>query len=294
MNLSLHHPVVRDLYWAINSPTLLEAPCLKDWQDSSHWFTHRLQQLDQQPAPLLQHLQQQVHHPHQPRLGQYFEQLWHFYFKHHPDYQLLLHNLQIKAPDNHTLGELDLLIRNRHSHEVFHLELAVKFYLAVPLYPSDNSLACYIGPGLKDRLLDKYQHTCNHQLPLSASDAAQAQLMARQIKVDQAQAVFRGRLFQPLAIAAKNQPAWLPQAELHQLNATETFLCLERRQWFAEQTIEHDSYNYDQLANHLATPLARPFQVAVIDPQTQQETRRLFVVPDSWEAAARDCLHQPL
>lgn len=292
MHLSLHHPVVRDLYWAINSPTLLEAPCLKNWQDSSRWFTHLLQQLDQQPAPLLRHLQQQVHHPYQPRLGQYFEQLWHFYFNHHPDYQLLVHNLQIKAPDNHTLGELDLLIRNRHSHEVHHLELTVKFYLAVAQQPSDINLACYIGPGLKDRLIDKYQHTCNHQLPLSGSNAAQAQLAARGIKVDQAQAVCRGRLFQPLALATTGQPAWLAQAQLHQLKSVAYFRCLERRQWFAEQPANHDNYDYNQLVIHLSTHLTHPLQVAVIDPQTKQETRRLFIVPDSWEAAARDCLSQ--
>lgn len=294
MTLSLHHPAVRDLCWAINSPALLEAPCLNPWQDSSHWFSELLQQLDQQPAPLLHHLQQQVHHPYQPKLGQYFEQLWHFYLRHHPDYQLLVNNLQIQGPDNRTLGELDLLIRNRHNHKVLHLELAVKFYLAVPLQPEDNSLACYIGPGLKDRLIDKYRHTCNHQLPLSGSNAAQALLAARKIKVDQAQAVFRGRLFHPLAIAANNQPAWLAQAQLQQLDSSAHFICLQRRQWFAEQSVPQGSYDYNQLVSNLSAPLTRPLQVAVIDPHTGQEMRRLFVVPDDWEAAARDCLSQPL
>lgn len=294
MTLRLHHPAVKDLCWAINSPTLMDAPGLKPWKDSSCWFRGLLQQLDQQPDPLLHHLQQQVHHPYQPRLGQYFEQLWHFYLKQHPDYELLAHNLQIQAPDNHTLGELDLLIRHRLNQEVFHLELAVKFYLAVPMHASDNNLACYIGPGLKDRLIDKYQHTCNHQLPLSKSEAATALLAAKNIKVNQAQAVFRGRLFQPLAIAKEDQPAWLAQSQLRLLNRTDHFLCLQRRQWFAEQTASHDSFDYNQLVSHLTSALAHPLQVAVIDPHTQQETRRLFLVPNDWEAAARHCLNQPL
>ncbi|WP_442934836.1 DUF1853 family protein [Nitrincola sp. A-D6] len=220
--------------------------------------------------------------------------MWHFYLKQHPDYDLLEHNLQIRSPDKRTLGELDLLIRHRYSHEVLHLELAVKFYLAVPQQPSEINLACYIGPGLKDRLLRKYQHTCNHQLPLSSSEVAQTQLAAKHLHVDQAQAVFRGRLFQPLAIAAEGQPAWLAQAQLGQLNTHANFLCLQRRQWFAAISENHDSHAFDQLTHQLASPLERPLQVAVIDPHTQQETRRLFVVPDHWEAAARDCLYQPL
>ncbi|KGK41768.1 hypothetical protein LH51_12585 [Nitrincola sp. A-D6] len=63
MSLSLHHPSVRDLCWAINGPTLFNAPEFCQWQDTSDWFSALLQQLDQQPAPLLQHLQ---HNPATP------------------------------------------------------------------------------------------------------------------------------------------------------------------------------------------------------------------------------------
>lgn len=285
---SLRHPAVRDLYWAINSPSLINTTGVTHWQDHGDAFRQLLHQLDQQPAPLLDHLQQ-GHTAGRPlRLGLYFERLWHFYLRQHPDYQLLAHNLQIRDTDQRTLGELDLLIQCQHPPCTLHLELAVKFYLALPDPDAANALTRYIGPGLKDLLIRKYQHTCQHQLTLSSRQEAQPPLAHLNIQVDQAQALFRGRLFQPWTEDSGLQPAWLAQHQLPRLPGDSIYLRLERRQWFAEQLLPDAPLT--SLSHQLDTPLERPVQVARIDPATGQERQRLFIVPDDWEARARQCL----
>jgi hypothetical protein len=60
------------------------------------------------------------------RLGLYYEALWQFALRQAPGIELLAANLAIRD-GGHTLGELDMLLRDRDG--VHHLELAIKLYL---------------------------------------------------------------------------------------------------------------------------------------------------------------------
>jgi hypothetical protein len=283
------HPAVRDLYWAINSPSLISTAELTHWQDQSASFTQQLDQLDKYPKPLLDWLTKALPSNRPPRLGQYFESLWHYYFHQHPNYQLITHNLQIKSPENITLGELDLVVKDRQRDCVMHIELAVKFYLALPhLYRAElstvDNLEAYIGPGLKDRLIDKFYHTLRHQLPLSSSDIVKSM----GIHIDEMHAIFKGRLFLPWCNLSSDQPIWLSQHQLKYLPDNLIYQTLTRSEWFAAKQLSTlATQSKEEL---LSQTLDRPTQIAAINRISKSEGRRFFVVPNDWEERAKESI----
>lgn len=284
MNLNTWQSLaVRDLYWAINSASLINTANITQWHDSSSFFTDLLNHLDHDPSDLTEWLNSNLSPQRTHRLGQYFECLWHFYFDQHPNYELLGKNLQIITPQKVTLGELDILVKDRQRHCVMHIELTVKFYLKLPDFFQTDEMAAYIGPGLKDHLIRKYTHTFDHQLPLSSSNTAKAM----GIEVDEKHAIFRGRLFNPILSAHGHQPAWLSQDQLQLLSNHYDYRLLERSEWFSER---HQLSSTGCEKDHLSIALKRPEQVAVMDKQTGQESRRLFLVPNEWETAAHERL----
>lgn len=296
--MNWHHSVVRDLYWAINSPSLIDATelthelspdfttGLTHWQDFSDAFIHQLEQLDQHPAPLLNWLADRLPPNRPPRLGLYFEALWHFYFDTHPNYQVIKHNLPIRTLNHQTLGELDLVVNDLSRDCVMHIELAVKFYLALkrffqPMASVGDNLEAYIGPGLKDRLIDKYLHTLNHQLPLSTSE----EVLNLGIHIDEKHAIFKGRLFRPWHLSNDSHYRWLPEKDLHLLPADNRYRILESTDWFAEKLMDTDISQLS-LSAQLSAPLQKPRQVAMFDPSEGRELTRYFIVPDQWEVSA--------
>lgn len=79
-----------------------------------------------------------------------------------PRYDLLAQNLQIQKDQHHTVGELDFLLRDLEKQRLIHLELATKFYLAVP---SEKGLALP-GPDARDNYFKKLARLRTHQLQL--------------------------------------------------------------------------------------------------------------------------------
>ena len=81
---------VRDLAWAILSPTLMQSPdaghnCAERWfNDAFTAIEPHLQQLDRDDSPLVHHL----HEPTNHRLGLYFERLWSYWLQHNIRYRL--------------------------------------------------------------------------------------------------------------------------------------------------------------------------------------------------------------
>jgi len=79
-------------------------------------------------------------------------------------YELLAQNLQIQKDAHTTIGELDFLIQDLESGERIHLEIATKFYLAVPRASGHD----FPGPDARDNYLKKLHRLRSHQLQLSA------------------------------------------------------------------------------------------------------------------------------
>ena len=133
-------------------------------------------------------------------MGIYYENLWHFLIGQHPDLELLAHNLQVlrdQQDSKHTLGEYDLIYQC--NHQVYHRELAVKFYLGVPLANASESLwNHWVGPGLKDRLDRKLQRLCQHQIILGDTPEGQQALAPLHTGPLQKEILMQGRLFYPM------------------------------------------------------------------------------------------------
>ena len=154
---SLKHQAVRDLAWSVWGPDFFSADhtCIEkpspfplDW----HW----LQALDRQPEGLIHYLSAQ----NTRLLGTYFEALWQFFLSHHPCIQHYCFNVQVND-EKRTLGEFDCLVIDQRG-EVYHIELACKFYLQY----DDQGNPLWIGPNCGDRLDIKYNKTYDKQLPL--------------------------------------------------------------------------------------------------------------------------------
>ena len=163
----LRHPEVRDLAWVILAPPMLEQTPWPQrhplagsaWVQAPEQLERWLRALDSNSEPLQQWLALATTR----RLGRYYERLWQFAVQHAPGVELIAANLPIRQ-GGHTLGELDMVLRDRDG--VHHLELAIKLYLG-PQQGDGSDPAQWLGPGSNDRLDRKLRHFSQHQLPMS-------------------------------------------------------------------------------------------------------------------------------
>jgi len=190
-------PTVRDLAWVILSPPLLAET---QWPQrhplsGSDWVQHPealgafLTQLDQDDSALNAWLARSSTR----RLGLYYERLWQFAIQHAPGVELLAANLPIQG-DGRTLGELDLLLRDKDGDH--HIELAIKLYLGRRDQDGEEP-AHWLGPGAVDRLDVKLAHLNEHQLPMSARPESTTILAARGVETFSASLWLGGYLFYP-------------------------------------------------------------------------------------------------
>lgn len=202
----LHQPEVRDLAWAILAPPMLaQAPwrqrhplAASDWASAPEALEAWLWALDAEPQPLRDWL---ARGPTR-RLGLYYERLWQFALDQAPGVELLAANLPIRQ-GNLTLGELDILLRDREGEH--HIELAIKLYLG-PLVGGEDP-AQWLGPGCQDRLGRKLSHLAEHQLPISARPQSRAALAGLGLAQPQAHLWLAGYLFYPWPGAGAAAPA---------------------------------------------------------------------------------------
>lgn len=80
-------------------------------------------------------------------------------------YELLEQGLQVQSDKHHTVGELDFLVRDLEGRELVHLELAVKFYLALR---SESGEMLMPGPDARDNYYKKLEHLQGHQLTVAS------------------------------------------------------------------------------------------------------------------------------
>lgn len=196
-------PHVRALAWCLLGPRLqlprnLTAPALAfSFDVDSDWLQWQNNHSDA--------LSQYISKARSPRLGIYYEQLWRFVFEHHPGFELLAHDQQIQHQGK-TLGAMDFLVRYRH--QVFHIETAVKFYLAEQHAPEPEQ---WLGPNCNDRLHTKLQRMNSHQLALSKHPAAQTWLHSLDIAPASihTRQIIQGFLFEPALQVSTNDPIGL-------------------------------------------------------------------------------------
>lgn len=330
---SLREPAVRDLAWLLLSADVLcartfPAPLARlvngDIDDVERWLVA----LDRAPAELDTFLAQNDN----TRLGHYAERLLHFHLRHDPDYRLLAAGLQIRAArgvkhGGATLGECDFLVEHPASGALLHWELAVKFYLQVPVVetPSSqlsplppsavaaNDAARWVGPNLVDSLAVKMDRLVQHQLRLTDLEAARAWLPRSGPWLPQA--IVKGWLFHPLALPDGVTPdivsphhargwwatlgAWERHARTVASARARRWACLPHNRWLAPARMPWHAAALDvaglraQVEAHWMRPgregLREPLMVVALAEEAGDglECERGFIVPDGWLARAR-------
>lgn len=168
------------LIWLIQAPPLI--PCApyedagallkREWLRDPGLIGNAAEWLEARPTP--------------QRLGLAFEQWVAALVSVSEGLELLDRNLAIRDAQT-TLGELDMLVRDRDNGKIWHWELALKFYL--------GTAEDWYGPNSRDTLARKYQHLFEQQLPRSTLPECRQLLADRGLRVDGRALLTRGRLF---------------------------------------------------------------------------------------------------
>ena len=229
--LQFHHPIVRQLAFAIASPNILthiphdltiqhsfELHGHDIWQNLYYLYESRLQQLDEYPQPLLDFLARLK----STRLGLRFEHLLWFWLQddaYHP-YQLLGHSLQM-IDGAKTLGELDFVLFNQQTQQIEHWEVALKYYLG----ETQLQLPQWFGLNREDTLQRKLQHFTNRQFQFK---------QVHQHHIQRRFAVLKGQLYLPSRMLSQ-LPTWINTARRlghwgHHIPKQEYYR-LQRHEW---------------------------------------------------------------
>ncbi|MGV3742376.1 MAG: DUF1853 family protein [Burkholderiaceae bacterium] len=295
----LNDPHVRSLAWLLDSPSLL-APGAPQWQGKVGSLNIELEPLKQwlirlDSAPDELHTWLNVH-PVQ-RLGRYAEKLMAFYFMRQGS--LISHGLQLRGPNQETLGEFDFLLSVEG--RVLHLEMATKFYLleTEDALPDRSHVVDYfIGPNLADTLGLKMRKIIDKQLSLGRHPAARSQLPYR---INMSEAFIKGWLFYHGPYLPDIDDSglsedhcrgfWCTVSELEQ-RAEQHYLVLPRLSWLSPAKSHIDRLlDKQSLLAMLTEKFQRetmPVLVAIMESQRDSaiETRRGFIVPDDWQVKA--------
>ncbi|OLS62244.1 hypothetical protein PSEMO_31550 [Pseudomonas putida] len=296
----LRQPAVRDLAWALLSPPMLaQAPWPQrhplagsGWVDDPQALRDWLLALDRDPAPLLDWLSYLASR----RLGMYYERLWQFALQQAPGVELLASNLQIRQ-GGHTLGELDIVLRDRDG--VHHLELAIKFYLG-PESGGGIDPAHWLGPGCHDRLGHKLDHLAAHQLPISARPESREALAGLGLDQVEARLWLGGYLLYPWHVDADSPQGvhpqhfrghWLHQRDwpaFHAAHPEGRWQLLPRQAWLGPARVAaEDVWSARKLQDWLTAldPQAQAQLMVRLEPGEDGdwlEAERAFLVADQW------------
>ena len=206
--------------------------CLREFDDC----LPLLQALDKDPSPLQKHFEKLK----SGRLGLRFEHFIAYWLIISPNFEPLTQNLQIiekMKKGSHTHGELDFIIRNIHTNQVIHMEVAVKFYLGCEDF---NDPYRWFGTNTQDQLGRKVAHLKQHQTQLS--NKFDSYLKNLGYHIDKQACFLKGRLFYPQGIDTPPEGVchnhlrgrWIQSPEE---SNNDLFYPLDKKDWLAELKI---------------------------------------------------------
>lgn len=219
------------------------------------------------------------------RLGFYYEDLVYELLKTNKEIDCIHKNVQVFENDS-TLGEFDFLI-HRKNLGWLHLEVAVKFYLAVV----GEGITQFIGPNAKDQLHIKLNKMLGQQLHLSITPGGQKKLRELGIANIKSGFLMQGYVFihpfqnELLSLSEINpelpKGLWVYKHELKDLNLENQFLAvIPKLRWLS---LYHCSEN--ELVRDISLLLIKtPFLLAVLreNENNYMEQSRIMIVGDNW------------
>jgi len=287
----------KHLVYAVLGPRLMAFDGMKrqlpiDMNMFDSWF----RTLVEAPAELVKRLNHQRSH----RLGFYHESLWHFFLDNFPQFEVITHNLPVRNEER-TLGEFDFIVRDRHDGQVFHLEVATKYYLE-HTFSGDTF---WIGPSLQDRFDIKANHLINHQINLSDTPEGSNSLASFGVLSPKKVIAVGGTLFYRSSVLAQGEfiapehrsAKHITLHEFEQREDNTQWLLVSRKHWLAplyQKSKEVDPLSKDEIINHLGHEFSnesQPVMVAKMEPCKRRnyflkEKERLFITPNDWAQKA--------
>lgn len=283
-------PEVRHLAWLCQAPPLVTSGPVFDLRTAlPPDYPQRLRQLDLTPQPLIDRLAAGNTH----RLGQYFENLYHFLLSDVLDWPVLLRNVPVRNEQGRTLGELDFVVRNPATGRLQHHEVAVKFYLAFDTGYTTH----WYGPNAHDRLDLKTRRMISHQCRMTERPETRKVLAELGLDDDiEAAMIMPGYLFledsNPHARVPDwvntdpQQGRWIRSGRLGDKDI-DRWVPLHKPDWlgpFQSLTPPDSAATRDALNEAVNQGWPRLF--AEMKPRTDragfEEHQRWFVMPESW------------
>lgn len=287
---------VRDLAWAIGSPSLIDpgfpgfegkvvsdAYCDEQLAAAADW----LRELDQAPEPLHDHIRRHE----SSRLGRYFERLIEFWLLHRRDVEELRAGEPVRSGAHHTLGEYDFVFRENGKWR--HWETVVKFYLQDAEGAGWHD---YVGPGARDRLAVKINRVFERQLALSETFEGKQVLGDRQ--PISSSTFFKGYLFHAMdasiapGISPRHLHGWWSRASLPADGKDSRWCVLPRLRWLSPCLIDENSslphFSREEMDEFMARHFSsstEPILMAELAARPNDslaEISRGFVVDSDW------------
>jgi hypothetical protein len=278
-HLHFQNPLVRDLAWAVFSPSLLDSKSGLEVTDDkflgvSHEalvdFRSRLGALDHDPQSLESAIGEASH-----RLGDYFEALIEFWLRSCPCCHKIERHFHLSL-EHKGLGEFGFLYFSDLVSATCHLEVACRYYL---LQGDPDNLASYVGLDRKDTL-EKKIFALRRRLALSNNTRVKALLEKEQLLPITSACLIKGYILYPLNDDASFVPIPTEGIHTHHLSGWwarhddrlwkervgETrLLILPKREWLAPR--EYDEGDVAFLKNSFLRedrlPQKPPFLLAV-------------------------------
>ncbi|UZH55104.1 DUF1853 family protein [Salinimicrobium tongyeongense] len=221
-------------------------------------------------------------------LGKRMEHFFACYVSHFTSEEILLQNQQV-IQEKETLGEIDFLLKDTASEEIFHIELVFKFYI----YDPDTGISekdHLIGPNKRDNLNRKLERLQKRQFPLLFHEAAQNVLQAKGIDVQRVvqKMCFKASVFLPKkmrASALRNiNPEcvagfWIKASEFtFEDYGQNTFFSPKKKFWPVLPGQNHSWYSFEEIKVQIAPLLSEKFSPLLWMKTLNGSYQRLFVV----------------
>lgn len=130
------------------------------------------------------------------RLGHQMEHVFEQLISYSKHWEIISKNVLVDKGKNR-IGEIDFILENTEIKEVYHIELAYKFYIVNP--EISEPIHRLIGPNKRDMFFTKLDKLKGKQFPLFYAEALRSKLQDLKIQSDtvKQQACFKTQLFIP-------------------------------------------------------------------------------------------------